>query len=250
MQVVILCGGEGTRIRDVAEDLPKPMLPIGDQPILWHIMKGYARHGFKHFVLCLGYKSWVIKRYFLENHLARSDFSLDLRDPSGVDLHAAEGLEDWRVTLAETGLKAMPGSRLKQVERYIDGEDFLLTYGDGVADVDRGNRPRNRGRRSCVGPARPPGPRRCAPCPNCTGPSPRTSTSPSAPGARGACCARCPPTPAGARRPRCRQVLTSWARMLPPVGRPVNPGGRARGATRARPAGEVMRSFGPECRVG
>jgi glucose-1-phosphate cytidylyltransferase len=138
MQVVILCGGEGTRIRDVAEDLPKPMLPIGDQPILWHIMKGYAHHGFKHFVLCLGYKSWVIKRYFLDNHLARSDFSLDLRDPSGVEIHAPEGLEDWRVTLAETGLKAMTGSRLKQVERYIDGDDFLLTYGDGVADVDVG----------------------------------------------------------------------------------------------------------------
>src|SRR4029077_16995810 len=78
MQVVILCGGQGTRIRDVADDIPKPMIPIGDRPILWHIMKGFAQHGFTDFILCLGYKGWIIKRYFLDYHLANSDFSLSL----------------------------------------------------------------------------------------------------------------------------------------------------------------------------
>jgi glucose-1-phosphate cytidylyltransferase len=135
MQVVILCGGQGTRIRDVADDIPKPMIPIGGRPILWHIMKSYAQHGFTDFVLCLGYKSWVIKRYFLDYHLASADFSLHVGRPEQVRIHGS-GAEDWHVTLAETGLDAMTGCRVKRVQKYISGDTFLLTYGDGVADID------------------------------------------------------------------------------------------------------------------
>jgi glucose-1-phosphate cytidylyltransferase len=138
MQVVILCGGQGTRIRDVAEDIPKPMIPIGGRPILWHIMKGYAQHGFTDFVLCLGHKSWVIKRYFLDYHLAGADFSLDLRAPDTVHIHGPSDTETWRVTLVETGLDAMTGCRVKRAEKYITSDTFLLTYGDRVADVDLG----------------------------------------------------------------------------------------------------------------
>ena len=138
MQVVILCGGQGTRIRDVADDLPKPMIPVGGRPVLWHIMKGYAQHGFTDFVLCLGYKSWVIKRYFLDYHLAASDLRVDLGAGGDVYVQGPPPAEPWRVTLAETGLEAMTGCRVKRVEKYIHGDDFLLTYGDGVADVDIG----------------------------------------------------------------------------------------------------------------
>ena len=136
MQVVILCGGQGTRIRDVADDIPKPMIPVGGRPILWHIMKLYAQHGFTDFVLCLGYKSWVIKRYFLDYHLAGADFSLRLGRPAEARVHGADTAEDWHVTLAETGLDAMTGCRVKRAEKYVTGDTFLLTYGDGVADVD------------------------------------------------------------------------------------------------------------------
>jgi len=136
MQVVILCGGQGTRIRDVADDIPKPMIPIGDRPILWHIMKGFAHHGFTDFILCLGYKGWIIKRYFLDYHLANSDFSLGLGTHSDLRIHGSNPEEDWNVTLAETGFDAMTGCRMKRIERYITGDDFILTYGDGVADIN------------------------------------------------------------------------------------------------------------------
>ena len=136
MQVVILCGGQGTRLRDVSEHLPKPMVPVGEQPILWHIMKGYSQFGINRFVLCLGYQSWVIKRYFLDYHLARTDFTVNLRQPENVQLHGPVPHEDWQITLAETGIDAMTGCRLKRVERYLTDDDFLLTYGDGVADID------------------------------------------------------------------------------------------------------------------
>jgi glucose-1-phosphate cytidylyltransferase len=135
MQVVILCGGQGTRIRDVADDVPKPMIPVGGRPILWHIMKGYAQYGYTDFVLCLGYKSWVVKHHFLNYHLAGADFSLQLGEPDTVRIHAASA-EHWRVTLAETGLDAMTGCRVKRVEKYVSGDTFLLTYGDGVSDVN------------------------------------------------------------------------------------------------------------------
>ena len=136
MQVVILCGGQGTRIRDVADDIPKPMIPIGDRPILWHIMKGFAHHGFTDFILCLGYKGWIIKRYFLDYHLANSDFSLGLGTHGDLRIHGSNPEEDWNVTLAETGLDAMTGCRTKRIERYITGDDFMLTYGDGAADIN------------------------------------------------------------------------------------------------------------------
>ncbi len=136
MQVVILCGGRGTRIRDVAHDTPKPMIPIGNRPILWHIMKGYAQHGFTDFILCLGYKSWFIKRFFLDYHLAEADFTIDLGSPEQCRIHAPPVQENWRVTLVETGLDAMTGCRVKRIEKYLSGDTFLLTYGDGVADVN------------------------------------------------------------------------------------------------------------------
>jgi glucose-1-phosphate cytidylyltransferase len=136
MQVVILCGGQGTRIRDVADDIPKPMIPIGGRPILWHIMKGFAQHGFSDFILCLGYKSWVIKNFFLDYHLADADFSLQLRVPGQVRVHSADAADNWNVTLAETGLDAMTGCRIHRIEKYLTGDHFLVTYGDGVADVN------------------------------------------------------------------------------------------------------------------
>ncbi len=136
MQVVILCGGLGTRLRDVSEHMPKPMVPIGNRPILWHIMKGFSAQGFHRFVLCLGYQSWSIKRYFLDYHLAQSDLTLSLQRSEQVQIHGPHPTEDWTVSLIETGLDAMTGCRVKRVERYLDDDHFLLTYGDGVADVD------------------------------------------------------------------------------------------------------------------
>lgn len=136
MEVVILCGGQGTRIRDVADDIPKPMIPIGNRPIVWHIMKNYAKHGFTDFILCLGYRSWSIKRFFLDYHLAQTDFTVDLGDQARVDIQGPSCGENWRVTLAETGSDSMTGCRIKRIEKYITGDTFMLTYGDGVADVD------------------------------------------------------------------------------------------------------------------
>jgi glucose-1-phosphate cytidylyltransferase len=136
MDVVILCGGQGTRIRDVADDLPKPMIPIGGRPILWHIMKGYAQQGFNRFILCLGYKGWLIKRFFLDYHLQDADFTIDLSTPGDVDLHGPPPRDDWQITLAATGADAMTGCRVKRIEKYITGDEFMLTYGDGVADVN------------------------------------------------------------------------------------------------------------------
>jgi glucose-1-phosphate cytidylyltransferase len=99
-------------------------------------MKAYAQHGFTDFMLCLGYKSWVIKRYFLDYHLASADFRVDLASPGNVQIHASACEDPWRVTLAETGLDAMTGCRVNQVEKYVSGDTFMLTYGDGVAAVD------------------------------------------------------------------------------------------------------------------
>src|SRR5947209_10802423 len=136
MQVVILCGGQGTRIRDVADDIPKPMIPIGGRPILWHIMKCYAQHGFKRFILCLGYKSWAIKQYFLNYALANSDLTVELDCVDAVKVKEPYRLEDWQVTLAETGPETQTGGRVKRIQKYLDGDHFLLTYGDGVSDID------------------------------------------------------------------------------------------------------------------
>jgi glucose-1-phosphate cytidylyltransferase len=138
MKVVILCGGLGTRIRDVSSDLPKPMVPIGGRPILWHVMKLYATAGFRDFVLCLGYKSSVIKDYFLNYRVHTSDFSLCLGAPETLEFHgpSAHDEHDWRITFAETGLDTMTGGRVGRIAPYIDGDTFMLTYGDGVGDID------------------------------------------------------------------------------------------------------------------
>jgi glucose-1-phosphate cytidylyltransferase len=136
MKVVILCGGQGTRLREETEYRPKPMIEIGGHPILWHIMKIYGHHGFKDFVLCLGYKGNVIREYFLDYHAMSSDFTIRLGASPQVTYHDREGLENWRVTLAETGAESMTGARVARVAKYLGGATFMLTYGDGVSDVN------------------------------------------------------------------------------------------------------------------
>lgn len=137
MKVVILCGGFGTRIRDVAEDIPKPMIKIGDHPILWHIMKYYSFFGYNEFILCLGYKGYVIKDYFLNYKHHSSDFTLTMGQKQGIDYHSESESLPWKITFAETGLHAMTGTRIRRIKKYIDhDEEFLLTYGDGLSNVD------------------------------------------------------------------------------------------------------------------
>ncbi|MBI4575664.1 MAG: glucose-1-phosphate cytidylyltransferase [Planctomycetes bacterium] len=138
MKVAILCGGRGTRLREETEVRPKPLVTIGGRPILWHIMRHYAHHGFKDFVLCLGYKGEMIKEYFLNYQCLARDFTLELgsgrREFHGPD----EGTSGWRVTFAETGPDTPTGGRVWRAARYLDGERFLLTYGDGLSNVDLG----------------------------------------------------------------------------------------------------------------
>ena len=137
MKTVILCGGKGTRLREETEFRPKPMVPIGERPILWHIMKIYAAQGHKDFVLCLGYKGDTIKDYFRNYLWMASDITLNLGPNPNVQIHGAHAEEDWSVTLAETGQEAQTACRIKRIERYIGSDDcFLLTYGDGVGNVD------------------------------------------------------------------------------------------------------------------
>ena len=137
MKVIILCGGYGTRIRDVADNIPKPMISVGGVPILWHIMKYYAYFGHHEFTLCLGYKSNVIKDFFLNYEALTRDFTISLGSSKSIEFHTEHTESNWKVTLAETGLDAMTGARLKRVQKYVaDEENFMLTYGDGVGDVD------------------------------------------------------------------------------------------------------------------
>lgn len=137
MKTVILCGGHGSRIRDVADNIPKPMIPIGRHPILWHIMKYYASYGHKDFVLCLGYKGQVIRDFFLNYESHTQDSTVVLGRGGQVTYHATHDEADWRVTLAETGQDAMTGARVRKIKKYIgDDAEFMLTYGDGVGDVD------------------------------------------------------------------------------------------------------------------
>ena len=137
MKAVILCGGQGTRIRDANEVLPKPMLPIGGKPIVWHIMKCYARHGITDFVLCLGYKGWLIKEFFLNYKAMTSDVTLTLGSAGSVEINGRSAEDGWRITLAETGEETMTGGRVAAIRRYVENDDaFHLTYGDGVSDVD------------------------------------------------------------------------------------------------------------------
>lgn len=135
MKVVILAGGLGTRISEESYLKPKPMITIGDQPILWHIMKIYSHYGFHDFVICCGYKGHVIKEYFADYYLHRSDVTFDFSENNRMTVHQNVA-EPWRVTLVDTGLNTQTGGRVKRVQKYIGDELFMLTYGDGVSDID------------------------------------------------------------------------------------------------------------------
>ncbi|MES2047211.1 MAG: glucose-1-phosphate cytidylyltransferase [Pseudomonadota bacterium] len=134
MKAVILAGGLGTRLSEETIVKPKPMVEIGGKPILWHIMKTYSRHGINDFIICCGYKGYLIKEYFANYFLHMSDVSFDLLN-NKMEVHQ-NSAEPWRVTLVDTGENSMTGGRLKRVSQYLDEEDFCFTYGDGVADVD------------------------------------------------------------------------------------------------------------------
>ena len=134
--VVILAGGLGMRIREETEFRPKPMIPIGGHPILWHIMRMYSHHGFKRFLLCLGYKGEVIKDYFLHYDALRSDFTIRFGRRKDLRFHDRLPESGWTVTLADTGRESMTGARLQRAGRYLRSKTFMLTYGDGLADVD------------------------------------------------------------------------------------------------------------------
>ncbi|MGH9444000.1 MAG: glucose-1-phosphate cytidylyltransferase [Thermoanaerobaculia bacterium] len=139
MKAVILCGGQGTRIRDASEILPKPMLPIGNRPIVWHIMKIYSAFGINDFVLCLGYKGWLIKEFFLNYRAATADVTVHLGQDRPHDFRERQNEEKWNVTLVDTGDQTQTGGRLAAVREYVEGDEpFCLTYGDGVADLDIG----------------------------------------------------------------------------------------------------------------
>lgn len=132
--VVILAGGLGTRLREETEFRPKPMVPIGGKPILWHIMKIYAHYGFHRFIICLGYKGDMIKNYFLNHHLEGVDFTVHTRTGTVIEHQIND--EDWEITLTDTGQNSMTGARVARVARYIDTDRFALTYGDGLSNVN------------------------------------------------------------------------------------------------------------------
>jgi len=136
MKVVILCGGLGTRLREETEFRPKPMVPVGNRPILWHIMKFYASHGFKEFVLCLGYKAEVIKEFFYHYQWLSSDVTLRLGPTPQITYHNQHQEEDWQVTLLDTGLPTNTGGRLRRALAHIPDDEFLFTYGDGLCNVN------------------------------------------------------------------------------------------------------------------
>lgn len=135
MKVVILAGGLGTRISEESYLKPKPMIEIGGAPILWHIMKIYSHYGFNDFVICLGYKGYLIKQYFADYYLHMSDVTFDFKNNNNMIVHQNIA-EPWTVTLVDTGLNTQTGGRIKRIEKYIGEERFLLTYGDGLSDVD------------------------------------------------------------------------------------------------------------------
>ena len=136
MKVVILCGGQGTRLREETEYRPKPLVDVGGRPILWHIMKLYAHYGVQDFVLCLGYRGQMIKDYFLKYEAANNDFTICLGRKHAIAYHGAHEEQDFNVTLAETGAESMTGCRVKTVEKYVDDDLFMVTYGDGLSDVN------------------------------------------------------------------------------------------------------------------
>lgn len=135
MKVVILAGGFGTRISEQSHLIPKPMIEIGDQPILWHIMKYYSHFGHNDFIICCGYKQYVIKEYFADYFLHTSDVTFDFTSQNKMTVHS-NNCEPWRVTLVDTGLNTMTGGRIKRIKDFVANERFMLTYGDGVADIN------------------------------------------------------------------------------------------------------------------
>ncbi|MCX7747182.1 MAG: glucose-1-phosphate cytidylyltransferase [Clostridia bacterium] len=137
MKVVILAGGYGTRISEESHIKPKPMIEIGEKPILWHIMKSYLFHGYNDFIICLGYKGYYIKEYFAHYFLHESDVTFDFRDgKENIQYHSNNSAEQWKITLVNTGLDTMTGGRVKRIQSYIGNETFMLTYGDGVSNVN------------------------------------------------------------------------------------------------------------------
>lgn len=134
MKVVILAGGLGTRLSEETTSIPKPMVEIGGKPILWHVMKMYSTYGFNDFILCLGYKSYLIKEYFSHYFLHMSDVTLDMKK-NKMAIHNTAS-EPWKVTMIDTGLETLTGGRLKRIEQYVGKEAFMMTYGDGVGDID------------------------------------------------------------------------------------------------------------------
>lgn len=135
MKVVILCGGLGTRLREETEVKPKPMIEIGGMPILLHIMETYAHYGFNEFILCLGYKGDIIKNYFYHYEILFNDFTIELGTKK-IDIFPRHSKQNWKITLVDTGLKTMTGGRVKRIERFISEDNFMLTYGDGVTDLN------------------------------------------------------------------------------------------------------------------
>ncbi len=136
MKVVILCGGKGTRMRDMTEFIPKPLVPIGGKPVIWHIMKLYSSFGFKEFILCLGYKGSMIKEYFRHSDWMNNDFTIDRTSKEMKLTTHGNDLEDWKITFVDTGQDTMTGGRIKRIEKFIGEGEFMVTYGDGLADVD------------------------------------------------------------------------------------------------------------------
>ena len=137
--VVILCGGLGTRIREETEQIPKPMVNVGNKPILWHIMKIYSYYGYKNFILCLGYKGHKIKDYFYNYQMISCDFTIELGKHRSTKMHGINDIEDWKVTMADTGVNTLKGGRIKRIEKYIKDDKFMLTYGDGLANINVNN---------------------------------------------------------------------------------------------------------------
>lgn len=136
MKVIILCGGMGMRLREETEYKPKPMIEIGNRPILWHIMKHYSYFGYKDFILALGYKGDFIRNYFLNYYKYNSDFTINLGNNGDVEIHNDSIEDDWKITLAETGDESMTGYRVKLAGKYVTEDKFMLTYGDAVSDVN------------------------------------------------------------------------------------------------------------------
>ncbi|MFC1799188.1 glucose-1-phosphate cytidylyltransferase [Thermodesulfobacteriota bacterium] len=136
MQTIILCGGLGTRLREETEFRPKPMVNIGIRPILWHIMQIYAHYGYNEFILALGYKGEMVKDYFCHYELMNNDVTIELGKPDRIEIHNNPVELGWKITLADTGMASLKGSRLKQIEKYVTDDTIMVTYGDGLSDIN------------------------------------------------------------------------------------------------------------------